>query len=289
MRKRKANSNVKKIEIRDKRDWKEIVSAIVLLIAVVMFVLFLVSIFVKAIESVGEQVVESTSSEGTFDANNVGKNAVTLEDLQKQSSDVKSIDVDKVKDRPEVASSKSELEKKFDEIYKAEYDGYPELILQTDERWAEVPYATDTIGESGCGLVCASIAIEALTGKMILPDELASKVGDTCLTDDVNDMQKFIDWIKANYQGYGLRSDGIYFNLDKALEDAANDKVVFASLVGYFGDECYDGHIVLLKGKTINGYVLRDPYSHANSSRLYSKEDLESVEWIYFYTLEGLG
>ena len=276
----------KKIEIRDKRDYKEIICAIVLLVVVVAFVSFLVFVFSRAIASVGEKLTESTQTDELFDANEVGKNAVTIDDLQSQIDGIENAQLDEVKDKPAAQSSK---EKFFEDVYEAEYSGYPELLLQTDERWADYPYATDTIGESGCGLVCASIAIKALTGKTILPDELASKVGDTCLTDDVNDMQKFIDWIKANYQGYGLRSDGIYFDFDKALEDAANDKVVFASLVGYFGDEYYDGHIVLLKGKTDNGYVLRDPYSYANSSRMYSKEDLEGVEWIYFYTLEGLG
>ena len=55
--------------------------------------------------------------------------------------------------------------------------------LQTDPQWDYIPYAGGTIGEYGCGLTCAAMAVKYMTLQDITPLTLASFVGDTCLTD----------------------------------------------------------------------------------------------------------
>ena len=65
------------------------------------------------------------------------------------------------------------------------------LWLQTDPQWDYIPYAGGTIGDNGCGLTCAAMAVKYMTLQDITPLTLASFVGDTCLTDGVNDPGKF--------------------------------------------------------------------------------------------------
>ena len=215
-----------------------------------------------------------------FDASKVGSNAATSSDVFEEVV---------IRDIKEKEAPKKLDEKAFEEIYKAEHDGVPKAIYQIDEEWADYPYADDTIGESGCGLVCAAIAIEALTGDDVSPSKLAERVGDTCLTDGTNDMAKFIEYMNKTYPGYGIKSDGIYFDAEKALENAKSDKLVFASLVGYFGDSFYDGHLIVIKGTDGEGFIVRDPHSIGNSCRSFTYDELAHVDWVYFYTVEGLG
>lgn len=75
-----------------------------------------------------------------------------------------------------------------------------QLWLQDDPQWAHVPYDGGTVGDSGCGLVCAAMALEYMTLQSVTPLQLADHVGDSCLTDGVNDMGKFCRYIGETYQ-----------------------------------------------------------------------------------------
>ena len=81
--------------------------------------------------------------------------------------------------------------------------------FQTDPQWDYVPYAGGTIGDYGCGLTCAAMAIKYMTLQDITPLTLASFVGDACLTDGVNDPGKFCTWIAEHYPEYGIESTPI--------------------------------------------------------------------------------
>lgn len=161
------------------------------------------------------------------------------------------------------------------------------LYLQDDPQWASLPYAGDTIGNSGCGLACAAMTIEYLTTQRADPRILSDVVGSECLTDGVNDPGKFCAWIAEHYPTYNIHYSGIYFNAPDALEDVRNGKLVFASLTGYFGDQFYDGHIVLLWKSDDSGIWVRDPKSGANSQSPLTEDDFYSVQWVYFYSIWG--
>lgn len=157
------------------------------------------------------------------------------------------------------------------------------LYLQNDVQWAHIEYAGDsTITESGCGLSCAAMAIEYLTNQITTPRDLQAVVGDTCTVGGVNDMALFGNYAQ---QTYGLVQSEIYFHLDKALSDVEHGAVVFASLVGLFGDESYGGHIVAIWRVDGDSVFIRDPASGANSQRAFTRSELESVSWSYFYSM----
>lgn len=159
------------------------------------------------------------------------------------------------------------------------------LYMQTDPQWKNVKYAGGNIGDSGCGLTAAAMAIEYMTGETITPDTLALAVGDTCLTNGVNDPAKFCDYITANYDG--TKSTSVMWTTSEGLEAVANGYMVFAGMEGYLGDRYYDGHVVLIWRVDSEGWYIRDPADGANSQKVWSVEELHAVNFLYFYGIKG--
>ena len=164
---------------------------------------------------------------------------------------------------------------------------YMPIWLQTDPQWSHVPYANGTIGDSGCGLVCAAMALEYMTLQGITPFQLASYVGDECLTDGVNDPGKLCAWIESHYPEYRIESSKIYYETDRALSDVESGWLVFAGMSGALGDSEYEGHVVMIWRANDEGYWVRDPDSGANSARPFSAEELSAVDFSYFYSIRG--
>lgn len=161
------------------------------------------------------------------------------------------------------------------------------LWLQSDPQWASVPYAGGTVGDAGCGMVCAAMALEYMTLQGITPLQFADYVGDTCLTDGVNDPGKFCRWIYDHYKDYGIEWRSIYYTLDRALADVKDGWLVFAGMSGTLGDKDYEGHVVLIWRADDEGYWLRDPADADNSARPFSAEELSQVDFKYFYSIRG--
>lgn len=159
--------------------------------------------------------------------------------------------------------------------------------LQDDPQWAHVPYADSTVGEAGCGLVCAAMAIQYMTLQDVTPLQLADYVGDSCLTDGVNDMGKFCDYIVKRYPDYGVEGTGEIWELDDALALVSDGWLVFCGMSGQLGEEDYGGHVVLLWIESDGSYWLRDPASGENSQRAWSEDELRDVDWSYFYGIRG--
>lgn len=161
------------------------------------------------------------------------------------------------------------------------------LWLQDDPQWADFPYAGGTIGDRGCGLVCAAMAVKYLTVQDVTPPMLADAVGDTCLTGGVNDPGKFCAWIAEHYPEYRIEHSGILYRLDDALERVDEGWLAFAGMRGRLGEREYEGHVVLVWRAEDGTYWVRDPASGANSQRAWTREELEEVGWEYFYTIRG--
>ena len=93
-----------------------------------------------------------------------------------------------------------------------------------------------TIGDSGCGLVCAAMAVKYITTQDVTPLTVAGAVGTACLTDGVNDMEKFAQWIASTYEPYGITHTGKLYSLQSALAKVDAGAVCFAGVRGTFGD-----------------------------------------------------
>lgn len=62
------------------------------------------------------------------------------------------------------------------------------LYLQTDERWGGLPYAGEDLATSGCGLTCAAMAWEYLSGDTWTPVQMLNAVGNSCVQSGQNYM-----------------------------------------------------------------------------------------------------
>lgn len=162
-----------------------------------------------------------------------------------------------------------------------------QLWLQDDPQWAHVPYAVGTVGDSGCGLVCAAMALEYMTLQRVTPLQLADYVGDSCLTDGVNDMGKFCRYIEEAYPEYEIESTGQMWRIDDALALVRDGWLVFCGMSGELGDSEYDGHVVMLWMEQDGSYWMRDPDSGGNSQRAWTEDELREVDWLYFYGIRG--
>lgn len=161
------------------------------------------------------------------------------------------------------------------------------LYLQDDPQWGGIEYAGSNISQAGCGLVCAAMAIEYLTNQVTYPRDLVGAVGDTCLTDGVNDPGKFCEYAEG---AYGLEGSEIYWRIEEAVAECSDNAVVFAGMRGQIGGQgiYYGGHVVLLWMSEDGVVSVRDPKSGENSQRSFSMDELANTQWLYFYTLRSI-
>ncbi len=189
----------------------------------------------------------------------------------------------------------SEYERGYEDGYTAhvwlqdkpvESSGIMPLYLQKDQQWGDVAYSDGTIGTYGCGLTAASMAVCYLTADHITPADLLSHVGETCLTDRVNDMSKFTSWLSEHYSG--LERLDTFWGIDDALARVDEGWLVFGGMGGELGERTYGGHVVLIWHSNGDGtYLVRDPDDGDNSIRTWTREELEAVEWGSFNAIKN--
>lgn len=145
---------------------------------------------------------------------------------------------------------------------------------QTDPRWADEPYGSDTIGPYGCGPVAMAIVVSTLTEEAVDPVQMAQHCVD---------------------QGYWARKHGSYWSIvpgaaeDYGLtctslppEDTDKDYITYCLSTGQLlvamvgpGHFTNGGHFIVLRGITLDGSILvADP---ASSDRSLTTWDLDLI------------
>lgn len=159
----------------------------------------------------------------------------------------------------------------------------PPLYLQTDERWGGLPYAGADLATAGCGLTCAAMAWEHLSGDECTPAMLLDAVGDSFVQEGQNYMPGFCEWMGR--QDPTLDYTVIYESRERALAEAADGRMVFGSMSGrlYENGTEYGGHIVLINGFTDGLVTVNDPCT-PQKVRL-SRDDFDAVTWRYFISI----
>lgn len=168
----------------------------------------------------------------------------------------------------------------YDNTKTSAKSGYMPLFLQKDPQWANVVYSDETIGTYGCGLTSAAMALSYLTNKEITPDLLAAFVGESCLTDRVNDMAKFSAYLAKTYH---LQARETFWGTNEALKAVDDGWVVFAGVSGALGERSYGSHVVMIWRSNSDGtYSLRDPDDGANSIKTWTADELNAVTFTQF-------
>lgn len=143
---------------------------------------------------------------------------------------------------------------------------------QTDQRWAEEPYGTDSLGGYGCGPTAMAMVVSTLTGEVTDPAQMARYCVD---------------------HGYWAKRQGSYWSIVPGVAEdfgltctslppeEADEETVFRSLAtgslivalmgpGHFTN---GGHFIILRGVTLDGSILvSDPASQERSLTTWDLE-----------------
>lgn len=153
---------------------------------------------------------------------------------------------------------------------------YMPVHLQIDPQWSNTSYSTGTIESHGCGLCCLSMMVSYLEGREVYPTDLIPHQ-DKFLQAEVNDQDAMCKWAS---EAYGLEWSGEQWGFNEYIDEMLDaGYVVMCGMEGKLGDSEYEGHVVLVYGKTEDGYLIRDPDSAENSVHVFSDEELSEVNW----------
>lgn len=153
---------------------------------------------------------------------------------------------------------------------------YMPMHLQIDPQWSNIDYSTGTIESHGCGLCCLSMMVSYLEGREVYPSSLVT-CQDSFLQADVNDQDAMCKWASDTY---GFQWSGEQWGFEDSIDELLDEGyIVMCGMEGKLGDSEYDGHVVLVYGKTEDGYLIRDPDSAENSVHVFTDEELSDVTW----------
>lgn len=160
-------------------------------------------------------------------------------------------------------------------------NGSVPLLLQTDDKWNNLPYGSSTVGISGCGPTCLSMVITALTDSQnMTPDAVA----DFSAANGY-----YVDGVGTSWS---LMSDGAR-RLGLKVKEISLDEGIIADKLehGYpiicsvtKGDFTNEGHFIVLTSYNDGIIHVNDPNSSENSAKDWSYERLKGQInnlWVY--------
>lgn len=157
------------------------------------------------------------------------------------------------------------------------------LYLQTDERWGGLPYAGEDLATSGCGLTCAAMVWEYLSGETWTPVQMLNAVGNSCTQEGQNYMPGFCAWMAE--QDPTLDYTVLYEDRARALDESASGRLVFGTMSGALHEDGreYGGHVVLIIENLYGHITIHDPCEAYPVALTY--DEFNAVAWDYFISI----
>lgn len=151
-------------------------------------------------------------------------------------------------------------------------EDYP-LFLQWDPRWGYMSYGTNgTVGSSGCGPTCLSMAVFYLTGnRECTPDAIAQySLDEGHYIEGVGTAWALLDNYPTEF-GLTVTHPGLSDEELKSQLDRGN--VLICSVRP--GDFTSEGHFIVIYGYDENGYKINDPKCIYRSRLSWSYEQIQ--------------
>lgn len=157
------------------------------------------------------------------------------------------------------------------------------IYTQDDARWGSLPYAGADLATSGCGLTCAAMAWEWLSGEACTPADMLAAVGESCVQAGQNYMPGFCAWMQG--RDPSLSYTVPYESRERALGDLSAGMLVFGAMSGALeeGGRSYGGHVVLLCGLDGGAVTVHDPCDPEPVA--ISRGRFSEVDWGYFISI----
>lgn len=158
------------------------------------------------------------------------------------------------------------------------------LFIQWDKRWGYVPYGDNTIGLSGCAPTCLSMVLFSLTrNESATPDSLAAySMEKGYYVSGTGTAWELMTDIPAEYPV----TASIMTPSEEAMLQHLQAKGQLICSMGP-GDFTDTGHFIVIYGTENNEFLINDPFSHANSERTWSYQDLyPQINNMWAYSLK---
>lgn len=151
-------------------------------------------------------------------------------------------------------------------------DEYP-LFLQWDIRWGYYPYGINTMGTSGCGPCCLSMAVYYLTGdKTATPNAVADySLAHNYYVYDVGTSWALLDTYPKTF---GLCVS--HPSLSEANLKAELDKGNILICSVRPGNFTYSGHFIVIYDYDENGFKVNDPKCVYRSRQTWTYEQIKN-------------
>ncbi len=184
---------------------------------------------------------------------------------------------------PEEEGGREETAGEHRIIYDTPAERAVPLYTQDDARWGSLPYAGADLATSGCGLTCAAMAWEWLSGEACTPADMLAAVGESCVQAGQNYMPGFCSWMQGRDPSVSYTVP--YESRDRALEDLSSGRLVFGAMSGAIeeGGRSYGGHVVLLCGLDGGAVTVHDPCDPEPVA--ISRGRFNKVDWGYFISI----
>lgn len=146
------------------------------------------------------------------------------------------------------------------------------LLLQTDSRWADVPYGDDTIEFSGCAPTCMSMVIVALTRDA---DATPDKLAEYAMNNGYYEQGCGTSWTFMTEGGssYGIYGQELSLSQTQIFDELEQGHPIICSVRP--GDFTTTGHFIVLVGTEDGKIQVNDPNSKKNSKKLWDYDELE--------------
>ena len=147
------------------------------------------------------------------------------------------------------------------------------LLLQWDIRWGYMPYGTNgTLGSSGCGPTCLSMAVFYLTGnRECTPDVIAQySLDEGHYVEGVGTAWALLDNYPTEF-GLTVTHPALSDENLKAHLDKGN--ILICSVRP--GDFTSEGHFIVIYGYDENGYKINDPKCVYRSRLSWTYEQIQ--------------
>lgn len=136
-------------------------------------------------------------------------------------------------------------------------------LYQTDEQWAQTPYAEDRIELSGCGPTCLSMVYIGLTGDKRMDPVACSRYSER--NDYIEGGATRWSLMEEGAEGLGLISEGVPVSKQAVIDALHQGKPLIASVAP--GDFTSVGHFLVIETLDEQGkLVIHDPNSPENSA-----------------------
>lgn len=166
------------------------------------------------------------------------------------------------------------------------------LFFQFDKRWANYPYAGDTIKISGCGVSALAMVVVGLTGDTSVTPLTMAKFS-TQNGYAINGVGTSWGLMTTGAITFGLNAEQVSTSAESIFQNLSQGKVMIVSTTykGYNGTSTgyftSGGHFIVLTGLTEDGRIkVNDSWSEKKSGETFTPEFISNEikgAWAYSY------